>query len=109
MSPLSRSIRPVVVQVLTDPREVVDHGDADLREMCGRSDAGDLQQVRRVDGAPADEGLLSRPDPLLDTAAQVAHPGTSKAIEGESAFLHPEEILQNGDANRLIAALPKAW
>ena len=47
----------VIVQVLADAGQVVDHLDAVFAEMRGRADAGQHQQFGRADGAGGDDHL----------------------------------------------------
>ena len=47
----------MVLQALADAGQVMEDVDADLAEMLGVADTGQLQQVRRVDGAAAEDDL----------------------------------------------------
>jgi hypothetical protein len=47
----------VVLHVLADAREVVDDVDAEGAQFLGIADAGELEQLRGVDGAAAEDDL----------------------------------------------------
>ena len=47
----------MVVQVRADAGEIVNRGDAPLREQRGRADARELQQLRRSDAARRQDGF----------------------------------------------------
>ena len=51
----------VIGEVGADAGKIVAHLDADRFQMRRRADAGDLQQVRRVDRAAGDDDLAARP------------------------------------------------
>ena len=53
----------VVLQVLADARQVVDDVDAERLELAGVADPGELEQLRRVDRAAAEDHLAGL-DPL---------------------------------------------
>ena len=53
----------VILQVLADARQVVDDVDAERLELAGVADAGELEQLRRVDRAAAEDHLAGL-DPL---------------------------------------------
>ena len=63
----------VVLQVLAHAGEVVDHGDAERLQLRGVADAGQLEQLRRVDGAAAADDLAGR-DPLERARADPSVP-----------------------------------
>ena len=58
----------MVLQVLADAGQVVDDRNPDCREVARRADTGDLQEVRRVDGAAADDDLARRQFPAIGAA-----------------------------------------
>ena len=70
----------VVLQVGADAREVVDHLDAERREVRGVADARELEQLRGVDGAAAEHDLAG-----LDAAPTAGVP----VVEADRA-LAPE-------------------
>jgi hypothetical protein len=61
----------VVLQVLADARQVVDDVDADSAELVRVPDTRELEQLRRVDGAAA-EDYLARPDEYRATCPEYA-------------------------------------
>ena len=65
LDPVLHPRREMVGEVGADPRQLVQHRDPDRAQMLGRADARDLQQVRRVDGAAADDHLARRRDPVV--------------------------------------------
>ena len=52
----------MVSAVLADTRQLVVDGNADFLEQSGRADAGELQQLRRVDGAARENDFAARAD-----------------------------------------------
>src|SRR5690606_21988710 len=56
----------VVLQVGADPGGVVQHLDPVMSQVVGRADAREHQQLRRIDGAPAQQHLA--PGPGVDPA-----------------------------------------
>ncbi|MNQ61744.1 hypothetical protein D3C85_760650 [compost metagenome] len=73
----------VILQVFTDARQVVDHRNVELVQQFGRADAGALQDLRRSDGAGAQQHFLARLDfnALLGGADQVTHADRTLAFE----------------------------
>ncbi len=74
----------MVVEVGADPRQVVHHRHADRLEVLGRADAGNLQQMRRVDGAAADDDLARRQ--LLAVHAVLAKRDAGAALAVKQEF-----------------------
>ena len=50
----------MILKVLADARQVVDHRDAVARELRGRPDARELQQLRRLNGSGAQDHFAAR-------------------------------------------------
>ncbi len=67
----------MVVEVGADAGQVVDHRNPDRREVAGRADPGNLQEVRRVDGAAADDDLARRQLPAIGAVLAVADSGAA--------------------------------
>ena len=76
----------VILEVFTDAGQIVDHRRADIRQQRRRTDAGDLQQPRRVDRTGRDDHLAPGLDALpaaVAAAVQVADAGGAPAVEGD--------------------------
>ena len=73
----------MVLQVLADAREVVHDADAERLELGRVADPGDLQQLRRVDRAAA-EDHLARLDPLGPDPARYLDPDRARAVEQDA-------------------------
>ena len=56
----------MVLQIVADPRQFVDHRDAVLAQQIARPDPGKLQQLRRLDRAAGEQYLGARPDAVDD-------------------------------------------
>ena len=90
----------VVLQVLTDPLEIVHHVDAEVGEFLARPDAGELQQLRRVDGPAADDHFASRPHLVAQVVAPVAHAHRAPALEQDARGQRVRAHLQIGAVQR---------
>ena len=89
----------MVLQVAADTRQVGHHRHGQRAELVGRPDAGQHQQLRRVDGAAAEDDLAGGPR-LADLAALAIldadravlleqHPPRQRAcLDGEVRPLH---------------------
>src|SRR5258708_11859987 len=71
----------MVLQVLANTGKLADDRDPVVRQLCGRPDAGELQQLRRVHRATADDHLPSYPHGMTRLAATVADAGRAPAFE----------------------------
>ena len=73
----------VVLQVLADARQVVDHRDVEAFQQGARAYAGTLQQLRRGDGAGRNDDFLAGAgfDALFAVAHQVGHANGALAVE----------------------------
>ena len=63
----------VVLEVLAHTREVVDDWDAEGTQLIGVADAGQLQRLRCVDRAAAQDHLAAEDAPALPRAVRVVH------------------------------------
>ena len=81
----------VILQVLADARQVGDHVDAVLAQQAGRADAGELEQLRRVD-RPAAQDDLAGAD-LLRLTAAARRPGLRCRYSTPTARLPSNRIL----------------
>ena len=73
--------REVVLQVFADAGQVVDHGYAVFLEQRRRAHAGQLQQLRRLQRAGAQEDFARSPHAARFTARDVAHAAGALALE----------------------------
>lgn len=73
----------VVLQVFTNTRQVVYNRDVEAFQQVTRADAGALQQLRRSDGAGADDHFLAGTgfNTLFAVADQVGHANGALAVE----------------------------
>ena len=72
----------VILQVLADARQVVHDRDAERLELARVPDAGELQQLRRVDRAAAEDDLL-RADHLRLAAVHDLDPDRARPLEDD--------------------------
>jgi hypothetical protein len=77
----------VIVEVLTDTRQVRQDWDADLREAVTVANPRQQQDLRRVDSATADNDLPARANPSALAALAKLDPGAPTAGEGEPCRL----------------------
>ena len=75
----------VVLQVLADARQVVDDVDAERLQLGGVADAGQLQQLRRVDRAAADDDLVGVRPPGRPAAEVERDARRPRAVEHQPA------------------------
>ena len=73
----------MVLQVLADSGEVVDDVDAERLELARVADARELEQLRRVDRAAAEDHLAGL-DPLGPDAARDLDPDRARAVEQDA-------------------------
>ena len=88
----------VIVQVLADPRQVVDHRHADLMEMVGRADARQQQQLGRGDRAAGQHDFARRAD--------LAHPALAAIVQTDRLapfYGHPRRM--TAGAHRQVGPL----
>jgi hypothetical protein len=71
----------VILQVLADPRQIVDHYDAVLLQQLPRPDPGKLQQLRRVDRAARQQHLAPRPGSAHDPVLRIFEAYCALALE----------------------------
>ena len=71
----------VILQVLADPRQIVDHYDAVLLQQLSRPDPGKLQQLRRVDRAAREQHLAPRPGSAHDPVLRIFEAYCALALE----------------------------
>ena len=71
----------VVLQVLADPGQILPDFDAGLLQNRARTDAGQLQQMRRGDRPRAQDYLAPGADRLQAAAARVLDPAGALAVE----------------------------
>ncbi|MDH6501180.1 hypothetical protein M2156_007399 [Streptomyces sp. SAI-149] len=74
----------VVLQVLADARQVVDDVDAERAQLLGVADAGELEQLRGVDGAAAEDDLLGAHLLERPAAAPVLDADSLPALEEDA-------------------------
>ena len=79
----------MVLQVLADAGQVVHDVDAERRELRGVADAGELQQLRRVDRAAAEDHLARADRLAADLDADGARALEHDAVD-ERAAAHLE-------------------
>src|SRR6185437_2147556 len=73
--------RIVVAQVLADALQLVHRRDADRAQAIALADAGEFQQLGRVDRARADDHLAGRPGLARLAIHRVAHADAALAVE----------------------------
>ena len=81
MDRISHAADVVVLHVLSDAAQFVDHRDADPAEMLGIADTGNLQEVRRADCPGREDDLAGRLGPLLAATAGEFDPDCTFALE----------------------------
>ncbi len=76
----------VILQILANARQVVDHRDVEAFEQCRRADAGALQHLRRGDGAAAQQHFLacSGLNRGIAVAHQISHAHRTFALEQDA-------------------------
>ena len=74
----------MILQVLADAGQVADHANAEFAEFRRRPDAGELQQLWRVDRAGRDDHLAARPHLMQRAAALVAHARRAPPLEQDA-------------------------
>ena len=83
------------MEVLADPRQVDQHRNADGLQPARRADAGQQQQLRRVDRAGADDHLARGGRGLGATVADVLDAGAAPAVEQQPGGLRAVDQLQS--------------
>src|SRR5258705_4846222 len=71
----------MILEVLADARELVDHADAVLLQFVRRADAGKQQELRRTESAPAEDHLAARFRGLIAPLPVIAHTRRALAVE----------------------------
>ena len=98
----------MILQVASDRRAVVYGQDAHGLQPRAITDAGELQQLRSVDGTTAEDHLTAGRDRMLDTTAQVTDPARALAFEAETRRqrlrAHLEVMAAAGLAQMLVGA-----
>ena len=98
----------MVLQVAPHRRAVVYGLDAQGLQPRAITDAGELKQLRGVDGATAEDHLTAGRDRVLDATAQVTDPARALAFEGETRRqrlrAHLEVTATAGLAQMLVGA-----
>ena len=87
-----RALLQMVLQVAADARRVADHGDAVLGQPVARPDAGELQDLRRADGACRQDDLAL--GARLDEPAALAEPDADGAPAFDDHLLDQHAGLQ---------------
>src|SRR5512144_107313 len=82
------------MKVLADARQVDQHRDADRFQPASWSDAGQQQQLRRVDRTSADDHLAGRHGALGAAVANVLDAGAAAAVEPQPGGLRAVDQLQ---------------
>ena len=77
----------MVLQVLTDTGQIVDHGKAKTAQMIAGPNAGNLQQMRRIDSAAGKNHLGPCVHLPFLTLLLKAHTGTAFAIHHQAGCL----------------------
>ena len=96
----------VVLEVLADARQVVHGVDAERLELVGVADAGELQQLRRVDRAAAEDHLAGAdvverpPSTHLDADGPRRRSNTTRVDEGAAAHLEVRPVHRPGGGRR---------
>ncbi|PAV68089.1 hypothetical protein WR25_05687 [Diploscapter pachys] len=72
------------IQILADPHEVVDDGNAVARQFGRGADAGRHQQLRGAECSRGENDLLPRGKSMLRAAAPIADAGRAQAVEGDA-------------------------
>ena len=73
----------MIVQIGAHPRQVMADGDAELGQMIGRTDAGELQELRAVEGSAAEDHLPLGPRAFRSACAEIIHPHGAPALEAD--------------------------
>jgi hypothetical protein len=79
--PMRHADDVMVVEVGADAGQVVQHRHADRLQMRRRADAGNLQQMRRVDRAAAEDHLARRGELAVGAALAERDAGAAFAVE----------------------------
>ena len=87
-----RALLKVILQVAADARLVVHDGDAQLAEPVGRTDAGELQDLRRADRTGRQDDLA--PGPRLEEPAVLPELDADGALAVEDHLLDQHSGLQ---------------
>ncbi len=76
----------VILKVLADAGQIVHHGNIERLQQAGRADAGALQNLRRSDGARAEQHLASRMRLVrgIARAQQILHANGALAVEQDA-------------------------
>ncbi len=88
----------VVLEVTADPGGVHEHVDVEAREFLGGADAGELEQLRGVDGAAAHHHLAARDHVFTvdEILGEDLHTGAAQPVEGQPLGPHPGAHFQVG-------------
>ena len=92
----------VVVQVAPDAREIGDDVDPEAGELVRGADAGEQQQLGRLDRACADDDLALRADLLERTVPGDLDPDAARALEEQALCAAPRSA-RSGRASRRAA------
>ncbi len=78
----------VILQVTANAGKVGQDADAELPQLIGRTDAGEHQQLWRVDGSAGENDLAPRTDQRLATAAADHHADGAALLDRDADRLH---------------------
>jgi hypothetical protein len=78
---VDRALLEMVLEVAADAGAIEQHRDAGFAQPVGRADAGELEELRRTDGAGAEDHLAAGGDLVRDAAAAEADAGGLEPVE----------------------------
>src|SRR3546814_20640532 len=79
----------LILQIGTDAGRVVYDGDAVLRQLGARPDAGQHQQLRRLDRTGGEQHFTLRTHLLHATAPAITHADRTRAVNENAARMRP--------------------
>src|SRR5262245_38949674 len=86
----------MILQVLADPRLVSHQGNAQCLQLGTRTDAGELEQLDRADGAGRQDDLAAAARRADNAVLAPAHAGSPRAVEqhrfDEAVGLEPQVL-----------------
>ena len=81
LDPMGHPRRDMVRQIGADPRQFVDYRDPDRAQVPGRADAGNLQKLRRVDGAARNDHLARRRHLAVPAVLAIGDAGAAFSVK----------------------------
>src|SRR6478736_261405 len=77
----------MILQVLADARQLMNHADAMLLQFVHGADAGKQQELRRAESAAAEDHLAARFRGFIAALPAIAHAGRALAVKDEPGCL----------------------